>query len=86
MEFVQLIRERKQIEVIKKILRGSNMRDHCLFALGINSGLRVSDLLNLAVGDVVNERRKVLDSITLREQKTGKSKDFPLSENARKAR
>lgn len=78
-ELVQPIREKKQIEAMKRQLRGndSGLRDLCLFVLGINSGLRVSDLLKLTVGDVVDGAGKVRDRITLREQKTGKSKSFP---------
>jgi integrase len=90
MEFVEPIRDKRKIDAMKKVLRGGNMRDYCLFVVGINSGLRISDLLGLTVGDVITNakadaRGKVLDRITLRERKTGKSKDFPLSDNARKA-
>ena len=60
------------------------MRDYCLFVLGINSGLRISDLLKLKVSDV-SERGKVKDRIRLREKKTNKFKDFPISNNAKKA-
>lgn len=81
MEFVQPIRDRKKIETMKKILKSQNIRDHCLFVLGINSGLRVSDLLKLTIADVLDERGKVKDRITLREKKTGKVKNFPLSDN-----
>lgn len=88
MEFVQPIREKRQLEAIKRVLKGNpgtGLRDHCLFVLGINSGLRVSDLLNLTVGDVVDEKGRVRDRITLREQKTGKAKNFPISQTAAKA-
>lgn len=44
LEFVQPIREKKQIDSMKKILKSTNLRDYCLFTLGINSGLRISDL------------------------------------------
>ncbi|WP_052292803.1 tyrosine-type recombinase/integrase [Aminobacterium colombiense] len=56
-----------------------------LFVLGINSGLRVSDLLALKVSDVIDDRGNVRDRISMREKKTGKSKDFPIGKNARKA-
>jgi integrase len=85
LEFVQPIRDKKQIEAIKKILMGSNLRDYTLFVLGINSGLRISDLLRLSVGDCLDERGRLRDRITLRENKTGKTKDFPLGKNATKA-
>lgn len=87
MEFVQPIRDKKQIEAIKRHLKGNEFgaRDLCLFTLGINSGLRVSDLLKLTVGDVVDASGKPLDRITLREKKTGKPKSFPISATAAKA-
>ena len=93
MEYVQPIRDKKQIEAMKRILRankGTGLRDHCLFVLGINSGLRVSDLLALRVQDVVDERGRARERIGIqergvREHKTGKIKDFPLGETSRKA-
>lgn len=42
---------------------------------GVSSGLRVSDILGLKVGDVYGKTR-----ILMREQKTGKIKEFPLNE------
>ncbi len=47
MEFVQPIHNLKHIETIKKLLKQQNLRDYCLFVLGINSDLRISDLLKL---------------------------------------
>ncbi|BBB91447.1 site-specific integrase [Methylomusa anaerophila] len=80
MEYVEPIRNKKQIDAIKKYLAGKNLRDYLLFVLGINSGLRISDLLSLKINDV---REK--DRIVLREKKTGKTKDFPLSDTCKKA-
>lgn len=80
MELVEPIRNKKQITALKNYLRGQNIRDYLLFVLGINSGLRISDLLTLTVEEVHNQER-----IRIREQKTGKMKDFPLSETCKKA-
>lgn len=79
MEYVEPIRDKKQLEGMKRYLKGGNMRDYVLFVLGINSGLRISDLLCLVVEDV-----KGKDRITIREKKTGKYKDFPLSDTCKK--
>ena len=84
MEFVQPIRDLKQIETMKKLLKQQNLRDYCLFVLGINSGLRISDLLKLKVADVI-ENGKIKDRIRLREKKTNKFKDFPLSEKTKQS-
>ena len=80
MEYVQPIRDKKQIENMKRYLKESNIRDWLLFVLGINSGLRISDLLKLTVEDVNGKER-----ISIKETKTGKTKDFPLSDNCKKA-
>ena len=85
MEFVQLIRSGKQIEAIKIILKATNIRDYVLFVLGINSGLRISDILKLKDNDVLDEKGKVKDRIIIREQKTGKSRNFPIGKTTAKA-
>lgn len=85
MEFVQPIRDKKQLEAMKKILKAGNMRDYALFVLGINSGLRISDLLKLKVCDVMDENNVLKDRISLREQKTGKVKQFPFGATTVKA-
>lgn len=46
-----------------------------LWIFGVSSGLRVSDILGLKVKDVYGKTR-----IQMREQKTGKIKEFPLNE------
>jgi integrase len=66
---VDPIRDDKNIQRIKKTLR-SNTRDLLLFTMGINNGLRIGDLLKLKVCDVKD--LGVGDSLTIREQKTGK--------------
>ena len=84
MEFVQPIRDLRQIETMKKLLKQQSLRDFCLFVVGINSGLRISDLLKLRICDVI-ENGKLKDRITLREKKTNKFKDSPLSEKTKQA-
>lgn len=79
-EIVEPIRDKRKIESMKKYLKGQSLRNYLLFVLGINSGLRISDLLNLQVEDVLGKER-----ITLKEKKTGKTKDFPISDVCKKA-
>jgi len=80
MNDVEPIRDIKQINAIKRYLKEHNLRDWLLFTLGINSGLRISDLLKLTVEDVAGK-----DRISITEDKTGKLKKFPLSDNCKKA-
>lgn len=72
MNIVQPIRNKRDIERMKQAL--GNPRDKLLFIFGINSSLRISDILKLTVADV---RGKA--TLTLRETKTGKTKRFPLN-------
>ena len=66
---VDPIRKIKDIQSITKLLHG-NPRDHLLFVMGTNNGLRTGDLLKLKVGDVMN--LKVGDVLTILEEKTRK--------------
>jgi len=77
---VEPIRDLKKLNKIKDYLLKHNERDYLLFVIGINSGLRVSDLLSLTVEDVKGKNR-----ITLRENKTGKVKQFALGDATKKA-
>lgn len=52
MEYVDPIKDIKSINKIKEILRRQSQRDLLLFVLGINTGIRVSDLLSLRISDV----------------------------------
>lgn len=85
MNTVEPIRDKRKLEKMKKLLRESGTRDYCMFVLGINSGLRISDLLKLKVKDIMNQDGKLRDRISITEQKTGKVKDFPISESSGKA-
>jgi integrase len=70
------IKEMKDIKSIKKLL-ADNLRNLCLFILGINTNLRACDLLGIKAGDVKN--LKPGDDLRLREKKTGKIRLIPLN-------
>jgi integrase len=73
MNLVSPIKEIKDIEKMKQALNG---RDLMLFVFGINSSLRISDILSLKVGDV---RGKT--SLILKEKKTSKRKEFRFNQS-----
>lgn len=79
MNIVQPIRDKAKLDAIKKILRASTLRNELLFVLGINTGLRISDLLALKVGDVLKNKEIVVERIELREKKTGKIRYIALN-------
>jgi integrase len=71
-KFVEPIRDEKKIEAVKRnLLDGNHYRDYLLFTLGINTGLRVSDLLKLKYTDVLDDKGKFKSHITIKEKKTG---------------
>ncbi|MFB5284875.1 site-specific integrase [Peribacillus sp. Hz7] len=78
MQTVQPIKDREKIEAIKKILRASTLRNELLFVLGINTGLRISDILALKISDVLT-KKGVVDRLDLREKKTKKKRIIALN-------
>lgn len=76
---VQPIRDKQQIEQMKTELKKNGTRDYMLFFIGINTGLRVGDILKLKVQDV-----KDRSHISIVEQKTDKNKRFFINENLKK--
>lgn len=74
MTCVEPIRKISQIRKIEKLLNLQSKRNLILFTIGINCGLRISDILSLNVGDVKNK-----NFIEIKEKKTGKFKKFPIN-------
>ena len=79
---VDPIRKLKDIKAIAQLTQ-DNPRDHLLFILGINNGLRAGDLLKLKVRDV--RYLKVGDTLTIREGKTGKDNVLVINKTVYKA-
>ena len=78
-ELTEPIRSIKSINAVKSYFKKRNMRNYVIFCLGINSGLRVSDLLSLNVGDVKNK-----EFVLIYEKKTRKRKKFPINSKLQK--
>lgn len=70
MNEVQPIKSIRDINKMKKALHG---RDRLLFIIGINTTLRISDILSLKYSDIQG------DYIILKEKKTGKSKRIRIN-------
>ena len=85
MNTVQPIRDLAKIGKIKRTLRKRTARDYMLFVMGINTALRVGDLLDLNVSDVIDDDGNVVDFIGLTENKTGKFKRLKINESAKEA-
>jgi len=86
---VEPIRKLEDIEAIKEYLltprRGLTKqtkwshRDYGLFTIGINTGLRPSDLLSLRIGQL--RYLNPTDDFVVREKKTGKTRRLTSNDN-----
>jgi len=74
------MKDKKQIDDMKEyLMMHYGERDYLLFVMGINTGLRISDLLKLTAEDVKTDR------VAIREHKTGKSRQFIICKTCREA-
>src|SRR5512146_1129325 len=86
MDFVEPIRDRKKIAQIKHLLEGSGRyRDLLLFVVGINTALRVSDLLTLRIGNMVDTEGNIRARFIIREEKRGKRNVVTVNDSIRAA-
>ncbi|WOO37415.1 tyrosine-type recombinase/integrase [Anaerocolumna sp. AGMB13020] len=74
MNTVEPIREKAVVKDIHDYLKSRNARDVLMFAMGVYTGLRISDILNLRVRDV-----RMKEFISIREKKTHKEKLIPIN-------
>ena len=79
MKFVQPIRDVQKIEEVKQLLKRKNKRNYIMFVLGINTGMRISDIVNIQVKHV---RKK--NHIIITEKKTGKDKRILITDSLKK--
>ncbi len=79
---VDPIRRLKDIKAISKLTK-DKPRDHLLFLMGINNGLRAGDLVKIRVKDV--HHLKVGDILTIKEGKTGKDNILVINKTVYKA-
>jgi integrase len=79
---VDPIRQIKDIQAISKMTSG-NPRNHLLFVMGINNGLRACDLVRVKVGDF--RYLKVGQTLTIKESKTGKDNILVVNKTVYKA-
>jgi len=86
MNTVEPIRNPQKLIAIKRNLKKlDDPRDYLLFTLGVNLALRISDLLDLNVGDFIDSKGKVVSYISLRENKTNKELRIKLNEASTEA-
>ena len=79
MNFVEPIRSKEKVNDIMRYFSETSKRNQLMFAIGIYTGLRISDILKLRVSDVSNQ--KYFDII---EKKTGKKRKFSINPELKK--
>lgn len=81
---VEPIRDMKKIEQLYFYLKGREPKYGVLFKFGLNTGLRISDILPLKIGDIYNDNGEFKEYLVLTEQKTSKEKKIKLNNAIRK--
>ncbi|MDR3645266.1 MAG: tyrosine-type recombinase/integrase [Clostridia bacterium] len=81
---VEPIRDQEKIKRMFFYLNGKDPKYGLLFKLGLNTGLRISDILPLQVKDIFCENGEFRDYLVLKEKKTSKEKKIKLNKSIRK--
>lgn len=85
---IQPIRDRQELQNFSTYYKDEkpNLRNNALVVLGLNTALRISDLLHLRWNDLYDfEKLCFRDHLLIKEQKTGKRKRIAINEKAREA-
>lgn len=83
MNSVEPIRDIEIVYDIQDYLEEKNMRDYIMFLLGVNTGLRISDILKLRTRDIRDSKGNIKSHIELTEKKTGKDKKLKINSDIR---
>lgn len=84
----QPIRDRQELQNFSTYYKDEkpNLRNNALVVLGLNTALRISDLLHLRWNDLYDfEKLCFRDHLLIKEQKTGKRNRIAINEKAREA-
>ncbi len=73
------IKNRKDILAVEQYLQKRSMRDYTIWVLGLNSGLRVSDIIGLNISDTLDKTH-----IRIIEKKTQKRKSFYINDKLKR--
>jgi len=85
LEKVEAIRDLEQISSLKKVLKQHSERDYLLFVLGINTGLKISELLLIKVKDLLDEEGKIKEFYHYSEEGTERRKSVFLNNKVKQA-
>ncbi|MCM1297260.1 MAG: tyrosine-type recombinase/integrase, partial [Muribaculaceae bacterium] len=85
MSTTQPIRDIQKLQDFKNYYQNTrpNMRNYAIIIVGLNTALRIGDILNLTYNDVFQDD-KVQEHIIVRESKTGKENRILLNKETRR--
>lgn len=81
---VEPIRDKDKIKKMFYYLNGKDNKYGLLFKCGLNTGLRISDILPLRVKDIFHNNGNFKDYLVIKEKKTGKEKKIKLNDALQK--
>lgn len=92
---VNALRTQEQIEQLKNYFlyhknersqnKSQGMRNYCLTVFGMNTMLRISDIVNFTISNIINSDGSFKTGITIYEQKTGKQRAVIFNQAIRDA-
>lgn len=82
---VEPIRDKAKVKQMYNYLNGKDSKYGLIFKFGLNTGLRISDIIPLKVKDIFNENMQFMDYLILKEKKTGKGKKIKINNTLQKA-
>lgn len=88
MSTTQPIRNRENLQRFKEyyLCVKPNLRNYLLIIIGLNSALRISDILHLTFGNVYDfQKEEIKTHLTIKEQKTGKMNRIYINREIRHA-
>lgn len=80
---VEPIRDKVKIKQLYQYLNGNDPKYAMIFKFGINTGLRISDIIPIRVNDIFNEKWQFKEHFILNEKKTAKEKKIKLNSTLR---
>ncbi|MBT2659002.1 tyrosine-type recombinase/integrase [Bacillus sp. ISL-18] len=85
METVDALRDLEQINSMKEQLKKQSYRDYLLFVVGINTGLKISELLLIKVKELFNSEGEIKDFYHYSEMESERRKTVFLNNKVKEA-
>ena len=85
METVEALKDIKSINSMKRYLKNHSERDYVLFVLGINTGLKITEMLNIKVKDVLEKESAIKSFLLLSYNESKTQREVYLNQKVKKA-